>query len=72
MGKTFAEKVLAAKSDRKEVVSGQIVIIKPDHLLTHDNSAAIIGKISDDLKEFGVARSDMPVIVLDHVIPAAS
>jgi homoaconitate hydratase family protein len=41
-------------------------------LLTHDNSAAIIGKIGDELAKFGVARPDMPVIVLDHVIPAAN
>jgi 3-isopropylmalate/(R)-2-methylmalate dehydratase large subunit len=72
MGKTFAEKVLAKKSGQPEVVPGQIVIVHPDHLLTHDNTAAIVGKIKGDLEEFGVARPDMPVIVLDHVIPAAS
>jgi homoaconitate hydratase family protein len=72
MGKTFAEKVLAKKSGEPEVVPGQIVIVHPDHLLTHDNTAAIVGKIKDDLVTHGVARPDMPVIVLDHVIPAAS
>ena len=72
MAKTFAEKVLARQSGQAEVVPSQIVIVKPDHLLTHDNSAAIVGKIQGDLEEFGVARPDMPVIVLDHVIPAAS
>ncbi|MBN1825996.1 MAG: 3-isopropylmalate dehydratase large subunit [Candidatus Eisenbacteria bacterium] len=72
MGKTFAEKVLAAKSGQAEVVPGQIVIVSPDHLLTHDNTSAIVGKIKDDLEEHGVARAEMPVIVLDHVIPAAS
>jgi homoaconitate hydratase family protein len=72
MGKTFAEKVLAIKSGQDEVVPGQIVVVKPEHLLTHDNTAAIVGKIQDDLKEFSVARPDMPVIILDHVVPAAS
>ncbi len=72
MGKTFAEKVLARKSNQAEVTAGQIVIVEPDHLLTHDNSAAIVGKIGDELTEFGVARPEMPVIVLDHVIPAAN
>ncbi|MBU1024242.1 3-isopropylmalate dehydratase large subunit, partial [bacterium] len=72
MGKTFAEKVLAKKSGQAEVVAGQIVIVEPDHLLTHDNSAAIVDKIGAELAEFGVARPDMPVIILDHVIPAAS
>lgn len=72
MGKTFAEKVLAKKSGQSEVVPGQIVIVSPDHLLTHDNTAAIVGKIKEDLKEYGLVRPEMPVIVLDHVIPAAS
>lgn len=72
MGKTFAEKVLARKSGQAEVVPGQIVIVEPDHLLTHDNTAAVVGKIKDDLGEYGVARPDMPVIILDHVIPAAN
>jgi homoaconitate hydratase family protein len=72
VGKTFAEKVLAKKSGQAEVVAGQIVIVEPDHLLTHDNSAAIVGKIGAELEEFGVARPEMPVIILDHVIPAAS
>ncbi|MFH1676952.1 MAG: 3-isopropylmalate dehydratase large subunit [bacterium] len=71
MGKTFAEKVLARKSGQAEVVPGQIVIIEPDHLLTHDNTSAIIGKIGGELGQYGVARPDMPVIVLDHVIPAS-
>ncbi len=71
MGKTFSEKVLAKNSGQAEVVAGQIVIVQPDHLLTHDNSAAIVGKIGNELEEFGVARPEMPVIVLDHVIPAA-
>jgi homoaconitate hydratase family protein len=72
LGKTFAEKVLAKKSGQDAVVPGQIVMVEPDHLLTHDNTAAIIGKITEDLEEYGVARPEMPVIVLDHVIPAVS
>ncbi len=72
MGKTFAEKVLAKKSGQSEVVPGQICIVKPDHLLSHDNTAAIVTKIQDDLDTFGVANPDLPVIILDHVAPAAS
>ncbi len=71
MGQTFAEKVLARKSKLEKVVPGQIVTLRPDHLLTHDNTAAIIKKIDSDLAEFGVVSTDLPVIVLDHVIPAA-
>ena len=72
MGMTFAEKILAKYSGKKQLVPGEIVTVHPDHLLTHDNSAAIVGKISDDLEEFGVYSRSLPVIVLDHVIPAAS
>lgn len=42
MGMTFAEKVLARKAGLKQTVPGQIVIVEPDHLLTHDNTAAIV------------------------------
>jgi homoaconitate hydratase family protein len=69
---TFAQKVLARASGNDSVVPGQIVAVKPDHLLTHDNTAAIIGKIGDELEKYGVVRKDMPVIVLDHVAPAAN
>jgi 3-isopropylmalate/(R)-2-methylmalate dehydratase large subunit len=72
MGKTFAEKLLAKKSGQSEVVPGQIVIVKPDHLLTHDNTAAIVGKITDELEKHGVVNPELPVIILDHITPAAS
>jgi 3-isopropylmalate/(R)-2-methylmalate dehydratase large subunit len=71
-GLTFAEKVLARQAGLERTVPGQIVTVRPDRLLTHDNTAAIIGKIEGDLAEFGVADPDVHAIVLDHVIPAAS
>jgi len=72
MDMTFAEKILAKYSGEKEVVPGQIVTVKPDHLLTHDNTAPIIQKIKPELTEYGVHNKSLPIIVLDHVIPAAS
>jgi homoaconitate hydratase family protein len=72
MGKTFAEKVLAHAAGLREVVPGQIVTVRPDHLLTHDNTAAIIAKIGPDLETYGLVSTGLPVIVLDHVIPAAN
>ena len=72
MPMTFAEKILAARSGRESAAPGEIVTIQPDYLLSHDNTAAIIGKISDELEEYGVARPEMHIIVLDHVIPAAN
>ena len=72
MGMTFAEKVLAGKSGNATVVPGQIVTVKPDRLLSHDNTSAIVGKIAKDLKEFGVNDPSRHVVVLDHVVPAAT
>jgi len=72
MDMTFAEKILAKYSNIKEVVPGQIVTVHPDHLLTHDNTAAIIQKIKPELEKYGVYSKSLPIIVLDHVIPAAS
>jgi len=71
VGKTFAEKILAKKAGLKKVVPGQIVTVKPEHLLTHDNTAAIIGKISADLDKYGVVDPNLSVIVIDHVVPAS-
>jgi homoaconitate hydratase family protein len=72
MGATFAQKLLAIKGGKTSVEPGEIVTVKPDHLLTHDNTAAIISKIGEDLGTYGVADPETPVIVIDHVVPAAS
>ena len=72
MGMTFVEKILAQYSGEKEVVPSQIVTVKPDHLLTHDNTAAIIQKVQPELEKYGVYDTSLSIIVLDHVIPAAS
>lgn len=72
MKMTFAEKLLAKYSKNKNVVPGQIVTVHPDHLLTHDNTAAIIQKIKPELAEFGLYSISLPVIVIDHIVPAAS
>lgn len=72
MKMTFAEKILAKYGGETHVQPGQIVTVKPDHLLMHDNAAPIISKIQPELQQYGVFRKDLPVIVLDHVIPAAA
>jgi 3-isopropylmalate/(R)-2-methylmalate dehydratase large subunit len=72
MGATFAQKLLALKGGKARVEPGEIVTVRPDHLLTHDNTAAIISKIGADLETYGIADPDTSVIVLDHVVPAAS
>jgi len=72
MAYTFAEKILKKYGRKKEVEPGEIVTVKPDHLLTHDNTAAIIQKIETELNKYGVVDKNLSVIVLDHVVPAAS
>ena len=72
MGMTFAEKLLAKYSGNQNVVPGQIVTVRPDHLLTHDNTAAIIQKIKPELEKYGVYSTSLSIIALDHVIPASS
>ena len=51
MGFTFAEKILATYGKEKTVVPGQIVTVRPDHLLMHDNAAPIVQKIKTELLE---------------------
>jgi len=72
MGVTFAQRLLAIKGGKASVEPGEIVTVKPDHLLTHDNTAAIVSKIGADLEKHGIADPETPVIVIDHVVPAAS
>jgi len=67
---TFAEKVLARKAGLSRVVPGQIVTVKPDHLLMHDNTSAIVAKVAEDLKAYGLVDRRLPVIAIDHVVPA--
>ena len=70
MGKTFAEKILGKKAG-KDVVPGEIIMVQPDRLLSHDNTAAI----SKKFKSIGVEKVAYPdriVIILDHCVPAAS
>ncbi len=70
MGKTFSEKVLGSKAGR-DARAGEVVTVSPDHILSHDNSAAII----KEFKKLGVKNVKAPqklVIILDHIVPASS
>ncbi len=71
MGMTFAEKILAMKAGKDKVIPGEIVMIEPDFVLSHDNSAAIYGKF----KQIGAKQVKYPdrvLIILDHCVPAAT
>jgi homoaconitate hydratase len=69
MGQTIAEKIaqlhMTSGPEDREVRAGDDLMIRPRHLLTHDNTAAV-------MKEFGalgatrIQDPTQPVIVLDH------
>lgn len=68
MGMTIAQKVFSRKAGRPVDV-GQIVTVKPDRAMSHDNTAAIAKKFAQ-LGVKHVKYPDMHVIVLDHAVPA--
>ncbi len=70
MGKTFAEKVLSLKSGT-DAKAGDIVMARPDFVMSHDNSAAI----ARHFKKIGLEKVAIPeriVIILDHVVPPST
>lgn len=70
MGQTLSEKILSRRAGR-QVWAGEVVSVSPDYILSHDNSAAII----QEFREIGREKLACPekvVIILDHVVPAAS
>ena len=71
MGRTFAMKALGRAAGR-DVDPGEIVFVEPDLVMSHDNSAAIIGKFESTVPGGRVKYPDRIAIVLDHVIPAAT
>lgn len=69
MGQTFAEKIFSKMAGRP-VVPGTILTIRPDHVLTHDNSSAIFSTF----KKMGGKKVNDPgqiLIILDHIVPAS-
>ncbi|MBE9593746.1 MAG: 3-isopropylmalate dehydratase large subunit, partial [Proteobacteria bacterium] len=59
------------KSGKESVVTGEIVTVSPDIVMSHDNTAAIAKKF----KQIGVDKVKHPekiVIPLDHCVPAAT
>ncbi len=65
---TFVEKTLARAAGVSEVTVGQVVDVRPDVVLSHDNTAAI----AQIFAHIGVSRvydPDRLVVVLDHAAP---
>tara|TARA_S200000501_G_scaffold379024_1_gene446668 strand:- start:55188 stop:57107 length:1920 start_codon:yes stop_codon:yes gene_type:complete len=71
VGQTLTEKIIQkyALGLQKEYVvkAGDTIWMKPRHVLTHDNTAAIISKFKK-LTNKNIINSQQPVIALDHNI----
>ncbi|MCD6453940.1 MAG: 3-isopropylmalate dehydratase large subunit [Candidatus Aminicenantes bacterium] len=70
MGKTLAEKILSIKSGT-DSRAGDIVMARPDFVMSHDNSAAIARHFA----KIGIPKVEIPdktVIILDHVVPPST
>ena len=65
---TLTEKLLARASGNARVKPGEIVVIEPDVVLSHDNTAAIAA-IFEQLPQARVKHPDRLAITLDHAAP---
>ena len=68
---TLTEKIISNYIEKKShadlVSQGSAYWIEPEHIMSHDNSAAIIKKFNDfNIKK--VINKKQPVIALDHNI----
>ena len=66
---TFAQKALARAAGCETVEVGEVVDVRPDVVLSHDNTAAI----REIWQQFGLEQVAIPeklAITLDHAVPA--
>lgn len=68
-GYTFAEKVLARAAGVSYARAGEVLDIRPDRVLSHDNSAAI-RQIFIETAASHIVNPDRVIITLDHAVPA--
>ncbi|MFQ6118202.1 MAG: 3-isopropylmalate dehydratase large subunit [Candidatus Bipolaricaulia bacterium] len=71
MGRTIAEKILAAKSGEREVKPGQIVNAKVDIAMSHEN-AALVERHFTELGVDHVWDPERIILLFDHRVPAES
>src|SRR5512133_2301474 len=72
MGQTLSEQILSHAA-RRPVRPGDLVVVEPDVVMSHDSLTPSIIRIMQD--EFGVLRVKNPgqlVMSMDHVAPAAT
>lgn len=70
-GSTFAQKALARAAGRRNAQIGEILDVKPDVILSHDNTAAI-RRIWSEFGQERVVNPEKLAITLDHAVPAPS
>ena len=68
MAMTATEKQLARASGNSGVEPGDVVIIEPDLILSHDNSAAI-AQLFERLPQRRIKYPERLAITLDHAVP---
>jgi 3-isopropylmalate/(R)-2-methylmalate dehydratase large subunit len=67
--RTFAEKALAHAAGESDARAGQILTVRPDRILTHDNTAAIAQIFRGQLGAEKVLSPSRLIVVLDHASP---
>jgi 3-isopropylmalate/(R)-2-methylmalate dehydratase large subunit len=67
--RTFAEKALARAAGAADARAGEILVARPDRILTHDNTAAIAQIFHKELGAQKVHDPSRLIIVLDHASP---
>ena len=71
MAMTATEKLLARASSNDVVMPGDVVVVEPDVILSHDNTAAI-AQLFEQLPHGRIKYPDRLAITLDHAVPPPS
>jgi len=67
--RTFAEKALACAAGEPDARAGQILTVRPQRILSHDNTAAIAQIFRCELGAEKVQDPSRLIVVLDHASP---
>ncbi len=68
MSYTFAQKAIARAAGLESVAVGQVVDVRPDRVLSHDNTAPI-SRVYAQFGQDQIPNPDRLVITLDHAAP---
>src|SRR5665648_957941 len=72
MGQTLSEQIFSNAAGRT-VSPGEIVVIRPDVVMSHDSlTPGIIRILADQFGQTSVYDPDQLVFVIDHVAPAST